>query len=153
MIGVSFQIKEDDFYSVVLSDILKGLDIQKYQWNFRRFEGWFSDDKPDQSPFEKKVYSGKEFEERIQTGDYYILFGEILAYAPEDDTAETVDTYEEYAKGKCRLIILIFDGYWFDLYCKDEKELERIIKNCEENHYNDIEILTEENNPREIMAV
>ena len=150
IIGVGFRI--DNNYDTFLDKILKGIDIQKYKWYVRVSE-IIPESNKNGNLFNIGIYTGKEFAEKIKEDNYYIIFGEFLAYYPKEEVDEDIDTYEDYATGRCQIIVLVYDAYYFDIYCKDEENVKIIERNCIENHYTEIEPFTEKNNPRTKMWV
>ncbi len=70
----------------------------------------------------------------------------------EDDFCE-IDTYADFLCSKCEFIIFIVDGIFADIYAKDQTIIEIIKKNAEENKFENIRYITDENDIRTEFSV
>lgn len=81
------------------------------------------------------LVSGRNLERSIRKIDYCI-FGKFVAY-PTNVKSGTksldVSTYEDFVKSKAEIVILNWDVYYFDIYCKSVELINELALNAEQN--------------------
>lgn len=146
--GISFQIPNS--YDIHLHRILSGIDMNQYIWRIDEDEVYRKVDFG--YLFSKHIYNGEELYDLISAQDYYAVFINLQGYISENEIAE-INTYEDFLKSKCKVIILIADNIFVDVYAKDINLIERIRLNAIENKYTDISCITDENDERTVLRV
>lgn len=139
--GIRFEVPHKRF--PVLYLITKGINTNKYFWILveedvhRDWENYFDKDR----------YSGNEFEYVIRDENCYAVLLNLQAYINEKDFTN-IRSYYDFVNSKCELIIFINDNTRVDIYAKDMGLIEIIKRNAEQNKFEDIKYITEENDQR-----
>jgi len=81
--------------------------------------------KGESTAFPEKLKAG-EFRELL-TPFVYVLSLVVHLY-PSDAQNEWIDTYEDYKKSRCEMIILIYDSAYLEVYCKSIELLDNLFK-------------------------
>jgi hypothetical protein len=139
--GICFEVPHDRF--PVLYLITKGINVGKYFWILVEddvLRDW-------ENYFEKDRYPGSEFEDVIKDKNCYAVSINLQAYINESDFAN-IRSYNDFVNSKCELIIFINDNTRVDIYAKDLGQIEIIKRNAEQNRFEDIMYITEENDQR-----
>lgn len=63
-----------------------------------------------------------------------------------------LNTYEDFLKSDCEIIILITDSVFVDIYAKDEMVINKIKYNAEQCDFKDIAYITDENDYRTYLS-
>ena len=84
----------------------------------------------------KGKFAGNMFKKTIQEQDDY-QFVRIRRY-PLGEIIDKIDSYEDFLASSCTLILLCVDGGFYDIYSKNQRELEIISDIC-----NDLDITVE----------
>ncbi len=145
--GLSFEMPNG--HDSYLNTILSGILLEKYTWMISEDDAFVD---LENYLFNSDVFTGEAFIEIIATPSYYVLFANIQAYRSEDDFYE-IETYADFLHSKCELIIFIVDAVFADIYAKDQIIIERIKKNAEENKFENIRYITDENDIRTEFSV
>ena len=88
------------------------IDVTKYDW--------FIDDVDlNYLPFSEGLYKGAKFRECF-ANLCTLSFFRIRGY-PTNTIIGSIDTYDEYLKSKCKILVLYYDGGFIELYIKDMK--------------------------------
>lgn len=90
----------------------------------------------------REIDKGSTFVERL-----------VLHLYPETAEPEEIDTYEMYVGSSCKMIVLICDTCFFELYCKDAGWLQKIMDNISRLPGARVEEKREGNDPRTVMYV
>lgn len=151
MIGLSIRVKnEPDRF---LSKIFHGIDLTKYIWEINEDDIMYTENnKHMQGLFENDVMSGEEFFKCISKESYYLIFADIKAYLTGSNCVE-INTYNDYLASDCQIILLCADSTFIDFYSKDIEILDQVHKNCVYNNFEQITIITEDNDSRTRMSV
>jgi len=83
--------------------------------------------------------------------NYSIIFLNLQLYC-KPDKIKTIITYDDFINSNCRLILLITDNRYLEIYFNDDFIKEKIISNLEKNGFNYTE-KTIYNDGRTIMSV
>ena len=83
--------------------------------------------------------------------NYSIIFLNLQLYRKQDKI-KTIITYDDFINSNCRLILLITDNRYLEIYFNDDFIKEKIISNLEKNGFNYTE-KTIYNDGRTIMSV
>lgn len=143
MIGISFEIPNE--YGNHLEKILHNICIDKYCWIIEYSEVLESKDNNLRNMFDEDIMDGKEFKEEVNTADYYMIFLTAIAFKNKEDIVE-VKNYNDYINSNAELAVICVDSSYVDIFSKNEDILEEILKSCKNNNYENIGIITEENN-------
>lgn len=134
--GIRFEVPHERF--AVLHLITNDINIKKYFWILveedvhREWENYFKKDR----------YSGSEFEFAIKDENCYAVLLNLQAYMNKKDFTK-IRSYNDF-----ELIIFINDNTRVDIYAKDLGLIEIIKSNAEQNKFEDIKYITEENDRR-----
>lgn len=150
--GISFQLPIIDKYDSCLGDVLKPIDISTFDWRVSPVESYLViNDELDQDLFEtdNEIMEGTNLKNLLENNMYWIIFADLQAY-PKGKVSE-IDTYEEFVKSECELVLFVVDSYYTVIYCKDKETLELLYKNAEDFGFKDIQFITDENDTRTII--
>lgn len=150
--GISFELPNE--YGTFLGDVLKSIDITAFSWRIGSRESYkiinnelgedlFSED--------NKVMEGTALKQLLENSNYYIIFADLQAY-PKGEITE-INTYEEFAKSDCELVLLVVDSCYAAIYCKDIDKLELLCKNARNCGFENVEYITDENDTRTRLSV
>lgn len=145
--GLSFEMPNE--YGSHLNTILYGISMDKYIWSISEDDAFIDSDN---FLFDFGVLNGESFGKIIALPSYYVLFANIQAYRRESDFYE-IDTYSDFLRSKCELIIFIVDAVFADIYAKEQTIIEKIKKNAEQNKFENIRYITDENDIRTEFSV
>lgn len=143
--GVSFRapLKSLD----LLQRILNGIDLEALNWFVieNQTEVW---EYPNYSAFlENAYYNGEDFSLTIKS-PHYIIFLKLQAYLRIDNSFKDIHTYEDFLSSDCLFLLLVYDCEYVEIYLKDAKTVNKIIKNAKEARFEEITIITDENDAR-----
>ncbi|MBM4765129.1 DUF2691 family protein [Bacillus sp. B15-48] len=150
--GISFELPNE--YGTFLGDVLKPIDITAFSWRIGSGESYKimnNELSEDLFPEDKKVMEGIALKELLENNSYYIIFADLQAY-PKGKIAE-INTYEEFTKSDCELVLLVVDSCYATIYCKDKDKLELLYKNARDCRFEDVEYITNENDTRTRLSV
>lgn len=51
----------------------------------------------------------------------------VLHLYPENADYEEIDNYEDFLKSKCEMIILLYDFYYLEIYCKNQIWIQKLM--------------------------
>lgn len=144
--GVSFYTEQQN--DDILRQALGGIDVAAYNWfvdssqNDVWSNGGFGF-------FHSNVYNGSAFKEAIERNHYVIML-KLQAYYP-DAEYDRIDTYDEFLNSNCRILLLICDAHFVDIYCKDIGITQALFDRANLLQYRDVEYITDENDGRTAM--
>lgn len=148
MRGVSFRIPSE--YNKYLWKIFECVDYSKYTWYISQDEILYFDEREGKASsnfFQKKVLTGKEFQECITKTDYYIYLVNIQAYPTNGEKIDIV-TYDDFKKSKCEILFLCADSEYIDLYSKNDEYTKKVFDLCIRNEWKDVKYITDMNDER-----
>ena len=146
MRGISFQISNSD--QNILWTILEGVECEKLWWHISEDEIY---NKMGESIFKNEYINGENFRCIIHE-NHSIIFANLKAYLP-NSIPHDIQNYEEFIKSECQLILLCADGFYYEIYAKDNSIIGIINDNAIKNMFSNIENITDENDERTIFSV
>ncbi len=148
MRGIRFRVPTE--YNKYLWIIFQRIDIDSYVWYVSQDEILYFDietQKVRGDLLKQRVYLGSELKKELTSTDYLINLANIQAY-PIGSSKEDVCFYSDFLSSKCELVFLCADCNYIDIYCKNLDFINIIYNICLENHFSDIEYITDENDTR-----
>ncbi len=147
--GISFKIPQE--MTDTLWKIFRSIDVLRYDWYvpLDQREVWSENDEVDF--FDREYYSGNLFLEHIQK-NHRVVFLKIQAYLGQCDLKD-LHSYDEYIKSNCKLILLVYDCEYVEIYMKNSMEIEKIYRDIKNIGYSFVEYITDENDRRTKMDV
>lgn len=147
--GVSFEISQTT--TDTLWKILSCINIENFCWfNIEDQNETWSDVKGS-AFFDSNYYDGMIFKKHIQS-KHYIVFLKLQAFL-QGEKFSNVHTYEEFLFSNCKILLLVNDCRFVEIYCKDEFVSKSIYENALLNNFTNIEYITETNDTRTKMDV
>ncbi|NBI27935.1 DUF2691 family protein [Chengkuizengella marina] len=147
--GISFEITNE--YGVFIADILKTIDITKFNWQIS--SGEFYDQAGEELFSEEiKIIDGTVFKNQLENNSYYIVFANLKAY-PKEKVISKIESYEEFINSECQLVLLITDSCYTTIYCKEKEELELLYQNVIDCGFKDVQYITDKNDSRTRLTV
>lgn len=148
MIGIEINIEST--YEKILYDLLNGIDSKKYKWNIVQQEIFYEGDL--NMSLGLYLPKGIKFEDAIcNKGNYFVYFLNAQLY-PKNAKENVIDTYDDFVKSLCDLIILCYDNSYIEFYIKSKDLWETIFKNLKEKDIK-YRVKTRENDTRTQMYV
>ncbi len=143
--GIEFKIPNE--YDKYLGKILEKVNDNNYIWKIEEDEIYLEqNENNNENLFQNNRYSNAEFQERIFSQNYYMIFANIKMYLKEDNIE--INTYEDFIKSKCILILLVTDNEFVEVYSKDQDILDIIYKNAITNKFKDVMYISNNNYKR-----
>lgn len=146
--GIRLAAKNE--YSKYIYSLLGGINIKGYRWYVSQTEILYYDEikqRAESYNFSGKLMSGEEFLQLISTSDQLVYLANIQAY-PLDCPIQKIISYQDFLDSNCRMILLCADCECYDIYCKDDKDIQLIYANALNLHFNGVEYITDENDER-----
>lgn len=132
MIGIKFEIPNE--YNVFLGKILENIAPKDGVWRIVCDEVL---NEKGNDFFTKEIYSNSEFKELISKETHYSIFLTLQLYEKNDKMSE-IKNYNDYLNSDCKLLLIIVDNIFVDIYSKDESILRQIKRNAENNKFSNI---------------
>lgn len=147
--GISFKISQ--LTENILYQIFGNIDVNKYNWYNIEGQNEVWDRGMNKVLFDRKFYDGKDMSECIKI-KHYIIFLKLQAY---DEYGEYYDihSYEEFKKSDCKMLLLINDCEFVEIYSKESEIIEIIYNNALINNFKNIQYITDYNDKRKKMDV
>lgn len=147
--GIEFKIPNE--YDKYLGKILEKVNDNNYIWKIEEDEIYLEqNENNNENLFQNNRYSNVEFQERIFSQKYYMIFANIKMYLEEDNIE--INTYEDFIKSKCILILLVTDNEFVEVYSKDQDILDIIYKNAITNKFKDVMYISNNNYKRKELS-
>ncbi len=131
MIGISFEMPNK--YDVFLLKILKNVDFKDGIWKVVYDEVL---NERATNFFNKEIYLNAEFKELIKT-THYPIFLTLQLYNKSDRFSE-IKSYDDYFNSDCKLLLIVVDNTFINVYSKDKVILKQIKSNAKENNFSNI---------------
>ncbi len=141
--GIIFEIPNR--IGTTLYDMLSPLGIDSLNWYVEESQSEVLDGQSQEDFFTKCSYSGAEFEKLIQT-EHYLIFLKLYGY--QGNSFDIVHSYEEFRRSNCRLLILINDCEFVEVYATYPEDIIKLQECVEKNKYHLIRYITDENDKR-----
>ena len=135
----------------LLYQILKPIDVKGYCWYNVEEQNEVWDENIEDAFFKENLYDGESFLQKI-TLNHFIVFLKLQAYL-EKGSFSNIDTYEEFQKSDCQMILLIYDCECVEIYSKDMTVLKSIYDQALLNNYTEVEFIDEKNFSRTTMNI
>ncbi len=131
MKGIQFNIenKSLDF----IYNLLKGISSSDFVWKISEDEV-YKNAPGDKFPFasrlfEQEIYDNDIFFETIKE-ENYAIFCNIQLYK-KDDNISYISNANDFINSKCKMIFLLTDDCFVEIYCKEKKLMNIIRKNMD----------------------
>ena len=146
--GISYKVPNK--WGKLFEQITKYIEVEKYYWfNIESQNQVFNEQRSDgEFLFDVDYYGGSEFKEKIGSSNYYAVFVKLQAYLSNKTLAE-IDSYNEFLKSNCEIILFVVDNTFVDIYVKDRTIIEKLKLSAEEHGFTDIDYITEKNDKME----
>ena len=148
MRGYNLIMKGSSFDSI-LSDLLNGISVEEYNWLImdcnicRRPETVFLN--------YDGIYTGKEFKKLLKELETCYIININMQAAHK--VIDAVKDYDDYLNSECKLVILICDVAYNEIYCKSSELCETIRSNCLKLDYSKFEVIDDDNDGRTVFRV
>lgn len=137
--GVEFLVPQTD--PDILHQVLGCIDVKSYDWEVSEKDidtwGYF---------YDKLRYSGEEFAKKIKE-PLRIIAIKIMAY-PVGETDDEPMYYEDFLRSKCRLVLIMYDCQYTEIYCKDAQMSMLLYENAVRRGFDEVIYKTDENDGR-----
>lgn len=149
IIGVSFNIPQET--SDLLFQILSCIKIEEYCWYNIPSQSEVWDCSNNDNFLNEDYYKGESFLNRI-CSPHFVLFLKLQGYF---DTGNffNINTYEEFCKSDCQILVLIYDCECVEIFSKDSIVTEAFYRNAVSKGFTDVSYITNENNGRTVMNI
>lgn len=137
MFGIRFEIPNE--YDKFLQKIFRNIKTKHNTWRIVADEiikedgNWL---------FTKDRYNDKEFRNLISMNNYYLIFARIECY--KNNNFSNIADYTSFINSDCKLLIVIIDSIFVDIYVKEEEILEQLSLNAIKNNFIKIELISED---------
>lgn len=81
-----------------------------------------------------------------------MIFADLKAFT-KGKSVSKLETYGDYLKSNCQLVLLIVDSSYVTLYFKDREVLEKLYLHAYENGFENIEFINNEDDTRSRLSV
>lgn len=122
--GINFKLQNK--CNNYLYQIFKDSGVEDLIWNVCASEILYKDHNNILNSLfiENEIINGKDFLNRIQFDNYYIVSADIKAFKTKLDVTSIV-TYEDFFNGSCEIALFCTDVVFAELYCKNKPILEK----------------------------
>ena len=120
-------------YSDTLNRLFNCVKVEEYTWHVAYSQNFCSKNDNLGEFLPDGIYSGAEFNEIIESSEYYILF--IALYGVPNGMEfdiESIRNYDDYLQSNAKIAMFAADGL-VDLFAKDACVLDKIFQACKEN--------------------
>lgn len=152
MRGITFKLKNE--YNNFLFKIFSNIEVGDFVWVIGNNEIIYKDKENNLnvSIFDEAIMNGQDFLRNIEAGDYYLVYADIKAFNNLSKITN-VTKYDDFVNSYCEIALFCTDTIYVELYCKDKIILNKIIENCHQFRFSDIQILTKQNDSRREFSV
>lgn len=148
MYGIFFRTNSADN---ILKTIFNNVNLRKFEW-YNIPEQTESYGIPMYTTlFNQKYYSGSDFSKCI-ANNHLIVFLKLQAYLELENFKEII-TLDDFKKSKCKLILLIYDCEYVEVYAKDKNIIQSIYSNAINNNFSDIKLLKDSGITRKTFCI
>lgn len=140
MIGIQFEVPNES--GCILKNILNGIDVERYFWKISEDDIYLVPcSKENQFLFTTSSLAGNEFNRKINSSKYLVVFASIWAFFLPDDVCE-LKTYQDFVDSNCQMVILITDTTIVKILSKNLEVTRQIYRNAIEYKYKKIVYIT-----------
>lgn len=137
--GVSF---EENNAGNVFCHLSTAIDILPYDW-------YIDDVDLNYFYFRPGKYSGKEFNDALNSISE-LSFARIRRY-PVAAQVDCIDEYDDFAKSDCDLLMLFYDGGFYEVYAKKKETISGLMDFCLKSGFEKVEYIRDFDDPRSYM--
>ena len=136
--SISFRINPTMSQTILL-EIFDGTPIENYFWInvTSQNEVWESIESGG-SRLTEKFYRGSDFKSALALS-HYIIFLKMQAYRSPVEY-NNISTFDDFIDSNCELMILVYDCYNVEIYCKDYSVFSKIEKNIRLKNFDKISV-------------
>lgn len=146
MFSIKFNISNS--YDKNLKKIFNNINFDNYIWKIEEEEVFGN--KSD-CFFEKTMYNSKEFQEKIDSDVYYIIFLNLQLFKNGTKIVK-INTYKDFVSSDCELILFVTDSKFVQIYSKQSAIINKIKENLELNNINIIQNEIKEIDVRKVFS-
>ena len=129
MIGVRFEYDVSKVGNCFLHTILDKVDVDKYVWNINFDDIYLVPCKGNDYLFHSKILD-------------VVIQCNLQAF-PTIDSVTDLNTFMDYQKSRCQLVVVVTDNRYVGILSKDERIVQQIYKNAVENRFSMISFINE----------
>lgn len=133
MLGIEFKIP--NVWGTLLNDILDGIKLEDLIFKLGYEEVFLSNN---EFLFKEDIYFGLEFSKLIKNKKYYTVFLNLKLYDKNTNYYDDIENYNDFLNSNCKLILIITDCEYVEIYSKDIKYLNIIKENAIKNNFSNI---------------
>ena len=141
--GISFEIPND--IGISLYNMLSDIDVKKINWYIEQRQSEVLTGDGEEYFFTKSVYNGNDFFNMIKN-KLYLIFLKLYGY--QGTHINTVHSFEDFKRHNCRLLILINDCKFVEIYASNMDDIKKLYGAAERNNYQEIRFITDINDKR-----
>ena len=148
MYGILFRTNRADN---ILKTIFNNVNLRKFEW-YNIPEQTESYEIPMHTTLlSQRCYSGSDFSKCIAK-KHFIVFLKMQAYLETENFKEII-ALDDFNKSKCRLILLIYDCEYVEVYAKDKNIIQSVYSNAIKNNFSDIKLLKDSGITRKTFCI
>lgn len=91
------------------------------------------------------------YDDIIRMQDLYMIMNMSLYIGACTMHVEKIETYEDFLKSDCDIVIIIYDCIFYEIYLKNESHIYQILKNLDDMNAREISIKTNSTDTRTRM--
>lgn len=141
---LSGYMTDSDFLSLFHGVDIDGLIFKNIP---EEFDYFYLKEMPEPE-YEKKAQNAADFFK----DDICILFMKLLAAKNKDAFSDDCYTYDEFKNSRLEMVMLICDENELDIYIKNPEDAKTICRNAEKTRFEDMYLITDENDPRTALS-
>lgn len=141
--GISFEIQNE--VGISLYDMLSDIDVVNINWYVEQSQSEVLTRDGEESFFTESVYCGDDFLNLIHN-EHYLIFLKLYGCQGGHDNA--IHSYEDFRRNNCRLLILINDCRFVEIYAAYLDDVQKLRSAAEKNNYREICLITDDNDKR-----
>lgn len=146
--GITFEIPNN--VGISLYDMLSDIDVVKINWYIEQGQSEVLTSDGEEGFFTKSIYNGNDFLNLIKN-EHYLIFLKLYGYQGTHFNA--VHSYEDFKRNNCRLLILINDCKFVEIYASYTDDIQKLYAAAEKNKYQEINFITDINDKRDKFDV
>ncbi|MDO6654339.1 DUF2691 family protein [Anaerobacillus sp. 1_MG-2023] len=151
--GITFEVPNKQGY--LLRDILIPIDVSAFNWLVKDEEAYYVVDGELGEPlFNHKTLhlEGQLLQKKIEEQLSYVIFANLKAF-PKGSVPKGLEMYKDFKESDCEFVLLIVDGTFVTVYCKDNVLSETLFYHAKRKGYLEVAYLTDENDERTGLPV